>query len=520
MANNPKLLKMPLARDGQKSTIPETTDASTGLFSQQYGWQSINSLPPQAGGKAVKREDFNGAFNLLGGIAFMAQKGFTFKWSAEQDYYAGCVVIDDTDSLRYECIADVTANSTAPSADATHWQIFKAGTDIDAWFRQASTVYAVGDMRCYGSLPYGWYLECTTAGTTGSGDITIPSPLTEKDTATDGTVVWTVRKIGSGGDGVPLGAILPLAHNSTIPVGYLLCDGSAVSRTMFPDLFAAIGTTYGAGDGSTTFNLPDYNAAKRFAQGDTVAGTVKNAGLPNITGHIASTIYSIGNNDLSSTSQSGALKGEDFTKRAASDASQNNIYMSKISFDASLSNGIYGNSGTVQPNALTARYIIKAFDDQTADSALIDITQYANELATKANRALDNLSADGENHFLEKDFMIIYPNGGTAESPASVTKDTRYVETNPFPGYRVKCEAEVLINNQWGISGFIYDRGYDGGFGTRASQLDDGDIVIQTGSIAVITNSNCSGAPFPNFKGSPASAPCRVKVWKIGKIPT
>ena len=130
MANIPELLKMPLARDGQKSAIPETTDASPGLFSQQYGWQSINSLPPQAGGKAVKREDFNGAFNLLGGIAYYAQKGFTFKWSAEQDYYAGCVVIDDTDGLRYECIADVTANSTAPSADSTHWQIFKAGTDI------------------------------------------------------------------------------------------------------------------------------------------------------------------------------------------------------------------------------------------------------------------------------------------------------------------------------------------------------------------------------------------------------
>ena len=221
MANNPELLKMPLARDGQKSTIPETTDASTGLFSQQYGWQSINSLPPQAGGKAVKREDFNGAFNLLGGVAFYAQKGFTFKWSAEQDYYAGCVVIDDTDGLRYECIADVAANNTAPSADATHWRIFKAGTDIDAWFRQTSTVYAVGDMRCYESLPYGWYLECTTAGTTGSGDITIPSPLTEKDTVTDGTVTWTIRKIGSA-DVMPIGGILPFASNDAVPAGYLL----------------------------------------------------------------------------------------------------------------------------------------------------------------------------------------------------------------------------------------------------------------------------------------------------------
>ena len=43
----------------------------------------------------------------------------------------------------------------------------------------------------------------------------------------------------------------------TAPDGYLMCDGSAVSRTTYAALFAAIGTTYGAGDGSTTFNLPD-----------------------------------------------------------------------------------------------------------------------------------------------------------------------------------------------------------------------------------------------------------------------
>ena len=118
---------------------------------------------------------------------------------------------------------------------------------------------------------------------TGDGDIALPSPIAEKDTVTDGTVIWTIHKIG-GGDGVPLGAILPLAHNSAVPAGYLLCDGAAVSRTMYPDLFSVIGTTYGAGDGSTTFNVPDYNTAKRFVQGDTVAGTVKSAGLPNITG--------------------------------------------------------------------------------------------------------------------------------------------------------------------------------------------------------------------------------------------
>ncbi|WP_346985865.1 phage tail protein [Chryseobacterium sp. POE27] len=44
---------------------------------------------------------------------------------------------------------------------------------------------------------------------------------------------------------------------STAPAGYLECNGAAVSRTTYATLFAAIGTTYGAGDGSTTFNLPD-----------------------------------------------------------------------------------------------------------------------------------------------------------------------------------------------------------------------------------------------------------------------
>ena len=55
---------------------------------------------------------------------------------------------------------------------------------------------------------------------------------------------------------VPAGLVLPYA-GSTAPTGYLICDGSAVSRTTYADLFTVIGTTYGSGDGSTTFNVPD-----------------------------------------------------------------------------------------------------------------------------------------------------------------------------------------------------------------------------------------------------------------------
>lgn len=59
-----------------------------------------------------------------------------------------------------------------------------------------------------------------------------------------------------GGDTVPIGAMLPCT-TSTIPDGWLLCDGSLISRTEYSELFAVIGESYGAGDGETTFALPN-----------------------------------------------------------------------------------------------------------------------------------------------------------------------------------------------------------------------------------------------------------------------
>lgn len=59
-----------------------------------------------------------------------------------------------------------------------------------------------------------------------------------------------------GGASAPVGTVMPTAL-SNAPVGWLLCYGQAISRTAYATLFNAIGTTYGAGDGSTTFNLPD-----------------------------------------------------------------------------------------------------------------------------------------------------------------------------------------------------------------------------------------------------------------------
>ncbi|MCK7589766.1 tail fiber protein [Subsaxibacter sp. CAU 1640] len=78
----------------------------------------------------------------------------------------------------------------------------------------------------------------------------------------DGTS-WD-RVLKESKDAIPVGAIFTFPID-TAPSGYLICDGSAVSRTTYANLFALLGTTYGMGDGSTTFNLPDYRG--KFMRG-------------------------------------------------------------------------------------------------------------------------------------------------------------------------------------------------------------------------------------------------------------
>lgn len=107
------------------------------------------------------------------------------------------------------------------------------------------------------------YTLPTSDGTTGQ--------VLETDGS--GIVSWSTV---SGGDTVPSGAIFAFP-TSTAPTGYLICDGSAVSRTTYANLFALIGVTYGNGNGSTTFNLPDYRG--RFLRGnDSGAGIDPDAG--------------------------------------------------------------------------------------------------------------------------------------------------------------------------------------------------------------------------------------------------
>lgn len=85
------------------------------------------------------------------------------------------------------------------------------------------------------------------------------------------TGAWRSDPVPMGG--LPAGSIIQWA-GATAPANWLMADGAAVSRTTYASLFAAIGTTYGAGDGSTTFNLPDLRGRVAVGKNGGTFGTL------------------------------------------------------------------------------------------------------------------------------------------------------------------------------------------------------------------------------------------------------
>ena len=85
---------------------------------------------------------------------------------------------------------------------------------------------------------------------------------------------------------IPVGTSLPFC-STTLPAGWLECNGAAISRTTYPLLFAAIGTTWGWGNGSTTFTLPDFRnrllagAYPNNTAGNSIIGPTASSGISN-----------------------------------------------------------------------------------------------------------------------------------------------------------------------------------------------------------------------------------------------
>lgn len=227
-------------------------------------------------------------------------------------------------------------------------------------FRHKETAYSVGDkVECM--FNFELFLECTQAGTTGSGALDTRN-VTHGQEITDGMVKWTVRThirsvnnaVADAGGNIDVFPVLPgmifAWAGGIVPDGYLLCDGSAISRTTYARLFGAIGTTFGAGDGITTFNLPGLTD-NRFIEYSVGNGQYKNPGLPEIGG------WCVPSDGLAGDYGGGFSR----TQIGNSYTEGNGSYGANYIWDfyASRSNGIYGSSSTVQPKSLTMIPIIK-----------------------------------------------------------------------------------------------------------------------------------------------------------------
>ena len=180
---------------------------------------------------------------------------------------------------------------------------------------------------------------------------------------------------------LPIGSIIPFG-GAILPTGFLLCDGQAISKTKYTELYKVVGDLYGESGSEDTFLLPDLR--DRFVQGaNGNLGTSKNAGLPNITGEVGY-IKSIGDGSYwqGININTGVFKSSQQTVKTsptpttAAESTSHSQPPSTIVFKASDSNSIYGNSDTVQPPSVCLHFVIKAekISDQYADAvgALID----------------------------------------------------------------------------------------------------------------------------------------------------
>ena len=317
--------------------------------------------------------------------------------------------------------------------------------------------------------------------------------------------VANVYNIINNSYSVPIGTIISYA-STTLPIGFLLCDGSEISKTDYADLYAVIGNKFGTATDTTKFKLPDLR--DKFIQGSNGnLGITKEAGLPNITGEVGY-IKSIreGSYWQGINLNTGVFKSSQQTVHTsptattAAESTSNSQPPSTIVFKASDSNSIYGNSDTVQPPAVCLHYIIKASKVSDQSSDIIDDTANTTDKtwsAKKINESIPTtLPANGGNadtvneHTVEDDV----PAGifaslpfqweliGTSSPETSDTSTNTFSQIitggNPFCVYHASgifCFGNGIPANR----GKLY--GMTSGYVATVTYTEQGLLTVETG---------------------------------------
>lgn len=192
------------------------------------------------------------------------------------------------------CLGDIQSSNSGSSAPTTTvaYKIWADTANNLLKIRNSSNNgwLTLGDLTDANNLGLATKASPTFSGTvtsagdlilTGTGSLQLPSGTTaQRPTPATGDIRFNTTLTqfegynGSGwgeiANGVPAGSVFTFA-TSTVPSGYLECNGAAVSRSTYASLFSSISTTWGTGDGSSTFNLPDLRG--QFVRGwDNSAG--------------------------------------------------------------------------------------------------------------------------------------------------------------------------------------------------------------------------------------------------------
>jgi microcystin-dependent protein len=211
---------------------------------------------------------------------------------------------------------------------------------------------ATGSESVTGNLGVGGTLTVTGASTfTGNAAFSGTPTAPTAPVGNSSTQLATTAFVQA--NGAPTGALL-MWPTTSAPTGYLLCAGTAVSRTTYATLFALIGTTFGIGDGVTTFNLPNYT--NRMPYGTTIGSTGGSADAVVVSHTHTATVTDPGHAHTISVSP-GGLGGQDGPTRALSGTSSTSTQTTGISV-ANSTTGVSGTNANLPPY-LGINFIIK-----------------------------------------------------------------------------------------------------------------------------------------------------------------
>ena len=199
-----------------------------------------------------------------------------------------------------------------------------------------------------GDLKMGNFQVKQVANGTVSTDAVNKSQLDKATSSLDDALTALMNKLWKVGD---IKASVKNANHDN----WFLCNGQAISRVTYSELFALVGTKFGAGDGTSTFNLPDYRGKFLRGLGGNSASdiyTTQAEGLPNITGTLTS-ITHIGGG-AATGAMSAETKGDNGMGGSGSRAKNLDV-----TFDASKSNSLFGKSSHVTPINQAVNYFIK-----------------------------------------------------------------------------------------------------------------------------------------------------------------